>query len=42
MHDLIFVGLFAGFAALCLGYTRICDRIVGSGDQPHTQSDREL
>jgi hypothetical protein len=33
MQDLIFLGVFAGFVLLALGYVRLCERIVGSPDR---------
>lgn len=38
MHDVIFLGVFAGFMLLSFGYVRLCERIVG---EPTTARDGE-
>lgn len=38
MHDVIFLGVFAGFMLLSFGYVRLCERIVG---QPAPEKDGE-
>lgn len=33
MQDLIFLGVFAGFMLLALGYVHLCEKIVGGASE---------
>ena len=43
MADLVFIAIVVAFFALCVGYVRVCDRIIGpdqSTERPvHSPSD---
>ena len=40
MADLVFIIIVAAFFALCVGYVRLCDRIIGA-DPPERESPDE-
>ena len=49
MADLVFIAIVVAFFALCVGYVRVCDRIIGPDpriertDEAETEgADREL
>ena len=42
MADVLFLLLTAAFFALCVGYVRLCDRIVGPDPVPDSGTERAL
>ena len=42
MADLLFVLIGVAFFALCVGYVRLCDRIIGPDPVSHEQAAPEV
>jgi hypothetical protein len=40
--DLLFVVITVAFFVLCIGYVKVCDRIIGPDPSPESAGEREL
>jgi hypothetical protein len=40
--DVLFIVITVAFFVLCVGYVKVCDRIIGPDPSPESGGDREL